>query len=173
MQRGLSGFCQQQLPQLDAVDAGLQDNLCQRRAEYARLRDAWGGVVHGEFRPANLSIVGDAVIGILDWNRSFVETRLHDICFAAVAFSGPEELSRWHCAAQFQQFLAYYDACFPLQEEEWRLLPGYLEYMALRSTLASWRVEQFVERYAFLECLPNLIPSAVHAIGIGPEGIES
>lgn len=158
MQQGVSGFDQRQLELVSELEARVEANLTQlHQAGYEQARQAWPGVVHGEFRPANLSVVGDSVHGILDWNRSFVETRLHDICFAAVSFSGEQEPWGRHCGRRFQLFLSHYDASFPLCDVEWRVLPFYIENMALRWTLASWRYWQFDGRYTFLAHIEDLL----------------
>ena len=92
--------------------------------------------VHGDFIPWNLAFGKDSVTAVYDLDNAAIDTRLHDLGEAIVAFFGlryvgqssrlvPQGIQNPDARA-VAAFIRTYDAALPLWPKEWRALPFYV-----------------------------------------------
>ncbi len=112
-------------------------------------------IVHGDYRPMN--IVFDPETGevdkILDFNCSFNEIRLWDICYTALSLEGKETIG---CADSYDRAVAFLRAFHrhhPLSAEERALLPHFFPFVPLKLMVAaveSWWINDRFEMFTWL-----------------------
>jgi Ser/Thr protein kinase RdoA (MazF antagonist) len=110
-------------------------------------------LVHGDLRLLNLVFRGDEVATVLDFNASFNEIRLWDLCYTALSLAGVETLGEPRAPERAALFLGAYHERHPLSRAERALLPEFLIYTVTKLMLAapcSWWV---VQRAPLLDAL--------------------
>lgn len=110
-------------------------------------------LVHGDLRLLNLVFRGDEVATVLDFNASFNEIRLWDLCYTALSLAGAETLGEPRAPERAALFLGAYHERHPLSRAERALLPEFMAYTVTKLMLAapcSWWVTQ---RTPLLEAL--------------------
>lgn len=92
-------------------------------------------IIHGDFGLHNLIFPHNGPVTMMDFETARLEWRLSDLVSA---------LSRLRYAdgrynfESIQSFIAGYQAVYPLQAEEWELLPSVWRFHKLRSALIYW-----------------------------------
>jgi Ser/Thr protein kinase RdoA (MazF antagonist) len=110
-------------------------------------------LVHGDLRLLNLVFDGDEVATVLDFNASFNEIRLWDLCYTALSLAGAETLGEPRAPERAALFLGAYHARHPLSRAELALLPEFMVYTVTKLMLAapcSWWVTQRAPLHAAL-----------------------
>jgi Ser/Thr protein kinase RdoA (MazF antagonist) len=112
-------------------------------------------LVHGDLRLLNLVFRadGDEVATVLDFNASFNEIRLWDLCYTALSLAGVETLGEPRAPERAALFLGAYHERYPLTRAERALLPEFMAFTVTKLMLAapcSWWV---VQREPLLEAL--------------------
>lgn len=111
-------------------------------------------LVHGDLRLLNLVFRGDEVASVLDFNASFNEIRLWDLCYTALSLAGVETLGEPRAPERAALFLGAYHERHPLSRAERALLPEFLTYTVTKLMLAapcSWWVTQRAPLLAALQ----------------------
>lgn len=93
------------------------------------------GIIHGDVFPDNTLFVGDRLLAIVDFEEACTDHLLMDVGMSMNGFCFVDNRLDMGLAASF---LAAYTRHRPLQEEEWALLPVYLQWGA--HGMLSWHL---------------------------------
>lgn len=92
-------------------------------------------IIHGDFGLHNLIFPPNGAVTIMDFETARLEWRLSDLVSALSRLRYGD--GRYNFES-IQSFIAGYQAIFPLQAEEWELLPSVWRFHKLRSALIYW-----------------------------------
>lgn len=149
-------FCDRTAPTAGVADAvrmqmqGARDRF--DGAAYRTALEAGTAVVHGDYRPGNLVLDDGRIVGVLDLDAAFWESRVYDVAYAAFQFAGDEGVYPQPSAATAVDFVRHYTQRWPLTPAERALLPFFLRQVVLKRLLAGHDTEP---RLALLEQLDN------------------
>lgn len=133
--------------------------------------------VHGDFIPWNLAFNSGRIVAIYDFDNSCLDSRLHDLGEAIIAFFALDYVGRssqlskrgWTQpeAHRVRSFLETYEAMLPLRTEEKELLALYVLGSWWECLLLAYiRNERPQERIEDVKYLPSCVRELWHQLGL-------
>lgn len=135
----------QGLPERCAKCGIKRANIAQRLDETRQLFDADAydealtvgtRVVHGDYRPANLIVDDGRIVGVVDLDASFWESRVYDLAYGAFQFGAAQTIYPQRRRDLAFEFVEWYTRRWPLATAERQLFPFFLRHVVVKRLLA-------------------------------------